>query len=114
LDVSAVFDIEASHLLALRSSLVGFELHAQNLGSQAFDVINALGHFDAAAFATATGVDLRLDHPNWAAEFLRSLNRLLHCEGRDAAWHGHTKLTQDVLALVFVNFHEDSLSIRQR
>jgi hypothetical protein len=38
----------------------------------------------------------------------------LHCEGRDAAWHGHTKLTQDVLALVFVNFHEDSLSIRQR
>jgi hypothetical protein len=33
----------------------------------------------------------------------------LNRERRNAAWDGHTKLTQDFLALVFVNLHEASL-----
>lgn len=38
-------------ILAFRASLVGFELHAQNLASHALDVINGFGNFDATAFA---------------------------------------------------------------
>jgi len=33
----------------------------------------------------------------------------LHCKGRNAAGHWHTKLTQDFLALVLVDLHEVSL-----
>jgi hypothetical protein len=36
----------------------------------------------------------------------------LHGEGGNAARHRHVKLAQDFLALVFMYFHENSLSIR--
>jgi hypothetical protein len=85
---------------------VGLELHAQNIARQTLDVFNRFGHFDATTLATSTGVDLGLDHPNGAAQLLCRLNRFLDGEGRDAARNGHTKLTQDFLALVLVNLHE--------
>ena len=105
-DVSAVFNIEASYFLAFRAGLVGFELHAQDLARDAFHVVNGLGHFDATTLATASGVDLGLDHPHGAAEFLGGFDRLLYGERRDATGDWHTELTQDFLALVLVNLHE--------
>jgi hypothetical protein len=109
LDVGAVFDVEATHFLAFRAGLMRLELHAQDVAGQALDVVNRLGHLDAATLATAAGVDLRLDHPHGAAQFLGGFHRLLHRERRDAARHRHTELTQDFLALVLVNLHEVSL-----
>ena len=108
-DVSAVFDVQAADFLAFGASLVGLELHAQDLARDAFDVFNRLGHFHTAPFATATGVDLGLDHPNGATQLLCRLNRFLNGESRDTAGNGHAELTQDFLALVFVDFHELSL-----
>jgi hypothetical protein len=48
----------------------------------ALDVVQALGHFHAAALAAATGMDLGLDHPHAATELLRGFNSLLHSESR--------------------------------
>src|SRR5690606_33946241 len=73
------------------------------------DVVDALGHLHAAALATATGVDLGLDHPHGAAELLGCFHGFLHRESGNAARNGHTKIAQDFLALVFVNLHEVSL-----
>jgi hypothetical protein len=84
---------------------VRLELHAQDLAGHALDVVDGLGHLDAAALAAATGVDLGLDHPHRAAELLGGFHGLLHRECGNAARHGHTKLAQDFLALVFVNLH---------
>jgi hypothetical protein len=67
LDVCAIFNVEATHFLAFGAGLVRFELHAQNVASAGFHVINALGDFHAAALTTATRMNLRLDHPNRAA-----------------------------------------------
>ena len=106
-DVGAVFDVEATHLLAFGAGLVGLELHAQDLGGQFLDLLDRLGDLDATALATATGVNLGLHNPNRAAQFLGGFHRLLHRERRNATRHRHTKLTQDFLALVLVNLHED-------
>jgi hypothetical protein len=92
--------------LAFGASLVGLELHAQDLARDAFDVIDGFGHFDAAAFATAASVDLGFDHPHWTAQFLCGFDSLLNRERRNATGNWHTELTQDFLALVLVNLHE--------
>src|SRR5690606_18569078 len=81
----------------------------QNLARQVLDLIDALGNLHAAALAASAGMDLCLDDPHGPAELLRGFHRLLHRERGNAARHGHTKLAQDVLALVFVNLHEVSL-----
>ena len=52
---------------------------------------------------------VHLGYPDRAAELLRGFHRFLNGEGRNAAWHRHTELAQDFLALVFVNLHEDAL-----
>jgi hypothetical protein len=77
--------------------------------ARALDIVNRLGHLDAAALAAPAGVDLRLDDPNRAAQLLRGFHRLLYGESRNAAGHWHTELAQDFLALVLVNLHEVSL-----
>ena len=106
LDVRAFFNQEAAHFLAFRAGLVRDELHAQDFAGQLFNLFDAAGEFDAAALAATAGMNLRLDHPHRAAEFLGGFNRLLNGEGRNAARHRHAKIAQDFLALVFVNFHE--------
>ena len=58
-------------------------------------------------------MDLGLDDPNRSAEFLRSLDRLLHRERRNAAWHRHAEFAQQLFALVFVNLHEGSLDMEK-
>ena len=92
--------------MAFGASLVGLELHTQDFAGDALDVIDGLGNLDATTLTTATGVDLGLNDPHGATEFLCSFYRLLYGKGRNATRNGHTKLTQDFLALVFVNLHE--------
>jgi hypothetical protein len=103
--------------------LHGHQRHAQEAFGLRFDIIDGFGQDHAAQFfsfgfsrintkwvasATATGVDLRLNNPNWAAELLRGFYRFLYGERGDAAWHWYTELTQDFLALVLMDFHKVS------
>ena len=57
-----LFDQQPLHLLALGTGLVGDQLHAENVLDVQFCVFAGAGNFDAAAFAAASGVNLRLDH----------------------------------------------------
>jgi len=105
LDVGAFFDQQATHFLAFRAGLVGLELHAEDFSRQLLDFIDRAGELDAAALATATGVDLGLHHPHRTAELLRGIKGFLHAECGITAGHRYTGLAQDFLALVFMDFH---------
>ena len=114
MNVSTVFNVQTPNLLAFGARLVRLQLHAQNIARQTLDIINALGHFHAAALTATTCVNLRLDHPHGAAQLLRGFHRLLHRERGDTTWHWYTKVAQDFLALVLVNLHEVSLGSEEQ
>ena len=105
LDVGAFLDVQAAHLLAFGAGLVRLQLHAEDLAGQLLQVVHRARELDAAALAAAAGVDLGLDDPDAAAEFLSGFHRLLHRERGVAARHGHAELAQEFLALVFVDLH---------
>ena len=68
LDVQALLDEQALHLLALGAGLVRDQLHAEiALHGLLRRRRVALAHLDAAALAAAAGVDLRLDDDDLAA-----------------------------------------------
>ena len=58
-------------------------------------------------------MDLCLDDPNRATQLLGGFNRLLNGKGGDATGHRNAKLTQDFLALVFVNFHTSLVKLKK-
>src|SRR5574343_367760 len=68
LDVSAFFDQQATNLLAFRAGLVRDQLHAEDLAGVFANFFQRGCDLDATALATATGVDLGLDHPDLAAQ----------------------------------------------
>ena len=111
LDVSAVFYVETADFLTLGSCLMGLELHTQNVTRQGLDVVNGLGHFNAAAFAAPASVNLGFYNPNWAAQFLCGFNSLLHGKSDNAPWCGHAELSQDFLALILMNLHVRTLKV---
>ncbi|MNT73263.1 hypothetical protein D3C72_2119470 [compost metagenome] len=82
------------------------QLHAEDLLSQLLHIVDRLGHLHATALAAAACVDLGLHHPNRATQLLCGFHCFLHSESGNATRNGHTELTQDFLALVFMNFHE--------
>ena len=95
--------------MSLGTGLVRRELHAENGFCINPDFVKVLGDFHAAALAASTGVDLGLDHPYPATEFLGNLDRLIDGKSRLAARNRHAELFQDFLALIFVDLHASSL-----
>src|SRR5438067_1762917 len=67
-------------------------------------LVQRLRDLHAAALAAAAGVDLRLHHPDLAAELLCRLHRLVDAHRREAARRRHAVLPEDLLPLVLVNF----------
>src|SRR6185295_4123694 len=63
------------------------------------------GELDAAALAAAAGVDLGLDHPDLAAQFISRLDGFLDGKTRHAARRGDAVLAQHFLGLILVNLH---------
>ena len=61
LDAQALLDEQALNLFAFGAGLVGDQLHAVDVFDGLLGVCFALADFDAAAFAAAASVDLRLD-----------------------------------------------------
>jgi hypothetical protein len=107
LDVCAFFHQQPAHFLALGPGLVGDELHAEDRGGVAAHLVDRLRHLHAPTLAPAPGVDLGLDHPDLATEFLCRLDGLVDAECRYAARRAHPEPAQDFLALVLVNLHLD-------
>ncbi len=115
LDIRAVFDVEAVHLLAGRAGLHGDERVAQhflgvglNLGNRFGEADTALGfgrQFLELALATAAGMDLALHHIKRARKLLGRFNRFSNGEGRKARRHVGAVGFQDRLALIFMDIH---------
>jgi len=107
-DSRGLLDEQALHLLALRTRLVGDELHAQDVLGVLLGFLAGLGYLHAAALAAASGVNLRLDDDAGSAldkqlaghrgGFLQRVRHL-------ALGHGNAVLGQDLLCLILVNLH---------
>ena len=72
-------------------------------------VVDGFDHLDAAGLAAAAGVDLRLHHPDRAAQFVGALDRLVDGERRHAARHRHAEFAQHGFGLIFVDVHDDPI-----
>jgi len=107
-DGGRFFNEEALHLLALRAGLVGDELHAEDVLDVQVGVFAVAGDFDAAAFAAASGVNLRLDDDARGAlgkQFAGYSRGFFRRVGHFAPGHGNAVFCQDFLCLILVNFH---------
>jgi hypothetical protein len=67
-DRGPFLDVEPAHDAALGARLMGHQRHAQHPLSLGANLVQRLGHLDAAAFAAAAGMDLRLHHPDRSSE----------------------------------------------
>ena len=90
------------------TGLVRDELHAEDALGVLLGFGKVFCDLDAAAFAAAAGVDLRLDDDAFGAvdeeaacDFECFIEGVRHL----AARHGNAVLRKDVLCLVFVDFH---------
>jgi hypothetical protein len=104
-DVGPVLDVDALDLLALRPGLRGDQPHAEHRLGRLLGLVDGLHHLDAAALAAAAGVDLRLDHPNRAAQLAGHVLRFLRGVGDDAARHRDAVFRQQALGLILVDVH---------
>ena len=69
------------------------------------DLIHVLCDLDAARFAAAARVDLRLDDDDGGAQLLCVCDCLVDGERRQTVRHVHAKLAQNLLGLVLMNIH---------
>ena len=109
LDVRAFLDKQSAHLLSLRARLMRDQLHAEDFAGEIAYLSDRLRDLDPATLAAPACMDLRLDHPDLAAECLRGLRRLIDGKRRNAARRRHTELAQYFFALVLVDLHGCSL-----
>ena len=106
--IGSLFDQQPLDFLALRSGLMGHKLHAEDVFGVQFGVFAGFGHLYAAAFATAAGVNLRLDHDARRAVSKQLAGHVIgffERVGHFAPGHRYAVLSQDFLCLILVNFH---------
>ncbi len=96
---------------AFGAGLMRDQRHAQHLGSQLTGLLNRLGDFDASTFAATSGVNLCLDDDPAGSRIEQILGRgfrRIAAFRHLAARNRNTILLQDCLALILMNFHNDS------
>ena len=64
-----------------------------------------LGMFLEGAFASATGVNLRLNDGDRATKSSIGGGGFVGCAGDNASWNAYTAGGQQLFRLIFVNFH---------
>ena len=114
-DVAAVFDVDAVHLFASRAGLNGDKRAAQHLTGKLCRFTDRTGEADAAlftgfrfhemAFATAAGVDLRLDHPQRAIQLARGGLGFFGFQNGTAVGNRNAIAAQKGFGLIFVDIH---------
>ena len=83
--------------MAFRASLVGNDLHAENLAGRLARLCGASGQFDASAPASTSSVDLGLNY-DLSSQFCGHVFGLVRCRGHGAARYGDLVLAQNFLA----------------
>jgi hypothetical protein len=114
-DVRAVLDVDAVDLLAGLAGLDGDEGAAQHLAGEFGGLSDRAGEADAAllagfgllevALAAATGVDLRLHHPERPVEFAGSGLGVFGLQDDAAVRDRDAVAAQQCFRLVFVDVH---------
>ena len=117
-NVSAVFDIQAIDLLAGIAGLLGHQRVAQHLPGEGNYLVDGLGQAHAAlgiwtqflelALATATGVDLALDHIERAWQRLRCGRSIVRRKDRHARRNRRAIRLQQLFGLMFMDVHSKS------
>ena len=87
------------------TGLVRDERHAVDLIRQLVGLGGIRGELDAAALASAAGMNLRFHDDGAAAEPLGHALRLGRVHHRLARRHRHTVLRKNLFGLILVNFH---------
>src|SRR6516225_6597410 len=105
LDCRAFLDIDAAHLAAMQPGLVRDQNGAEHPLSLALYLGDRFEDLDAAGLAAAAGMDLRLHHPDRAAELVGGLFRIRRGEGCDPARYRHAEFPQYRFGLIFVDVH---------
>jgi hypothetical protein len=52
-------------------------------------------------------MNLRFNDPDWAPEFFGGSNRFINTKHRNATRNDYTELTQQLFALILVDFHRN-------
>jgi len=81
------------------------ERHAEHVACDAVGFFRRLRELDAAAFAAAARVDLRLHDDDFRAEPFCNRRRVRGIGSFFSTRHGHTVMREDGLRLVLVDFH---------
>ena len=105
-DVGGFGDQHAVDRQRHAGGLVGLHLGAEHrLARSLAHVVEGLDQLDAAGLAAAAGMDLRLDHPEVAADGLGRLDRLVGRAGDAPGRHRDAVVGEQLLGLVFVEVH---------
>ena len=108
-DFKAFFDQHAPYHAPLGASLMRDQRHAEHLRGQFFRFLGAAGQFHATALASTARVDLGLDHDSSvtfpAMQTFRHATSFVGLRDHLAARHRDPVARQDLLGLVFVDFH---------
>lgn len=110
-NVRALFYPDLMDLFAFWAGLVRHQLHAQNVSGSGLHRVQTFADLHAAALATAAGVDLRLDHPDRAGQGAGGRAGFGRRGRQRSRGHGHAKLGQQALCLVFVNIHGETFYV---
>ena len=105
LDAQALLDEDALDHLTVGAGLIGHEPHADDVERRLLRGIRALHDLDAAAFASAARMNLRLDDHRSATEPDGGGLRIGGGEDDFAERDGHAVRREDRLGLIFVDFH---------
>ena len=93
--------------MAFRSGLVRLEVHPQDAGRRLARFIRAANQFYAAPLTAAARVDLCLDDTEVGGQGLVGLNRLFYRSTDMPRGHAEAMLGEQLLRLIFVNFHAE-------
>ena len=107
-DGRAFFNEQALHFLSGGPGLVRDQLHAENGFGRDGGVFHVFDDFNAATFAAAAGVNLRLDDDGLVAggeELLGGGIGFFQRGGHFTVGNGHAVLAEDGFGLVLVNLH---------
>src|SRR5690606_7486794 len=122
-NVGAVFDVETIDLLASLAGLLGDECVAEHVLGIGNDVLDRLGEaytalgvggeFLELALAATASVDLALHDIERAGKLLCSGFSLVSVEDYDAISDRGSVTLQQLLGLIFMNVHAESLTFRR-
>ena len=73
---------------------MGYQLHSDDAGRSCLDFVRAFAHHNATALAAPASVNLRLNHPHGAGNFLRGLSGLGRAFSQQPTRYGYAELGQ--------------------